>query len=749
MPSEIGSATFGLVVGLGKFKKDLAKGESDAGQAGKEIGAELTDSAAEEVEKGSGKITAAVTAAGAAAAAGLGLAFAESLDINAGVDKMAAGLDLSEAEAKRAGDVAGKVYAGAWGESIEEVQGATSAVLSTLGEFAQTDKDLERLTTRGLDFANVFDQDLARSIANAGVLIETGLAKDADHAFDLMVSSMQKVPVAVRDELADATHEYSQFFAGLGIDGEQAMGMLVEASKGGTFMIDKVGDSLKELRIRAADGSTATTEAFEAIGLNGERMATKIETGGDAANDAFRQIVNGLLAIEDPAERSRTAIALFGTPFEDISGDASKTDQLLRSLASGGLTEVEGSAQRMSDTLNDNAKTSLTEWQRKVEMGVVGAVNDKLLPALAGLPGPLSTVSMGFLGAGAAGAGVASEFGTAALALRGMGPNLTSIGSKATSVVGSMRTMSATAVTTGAETAAAWATSAKAAATAKAATLKSLALQGAKWIWMGIQSMIGAAQVAAAWLLSIWPIALIIAAVVGLVALIVIHWDTIKSVIEAALGAIVGFVQGAISWLGENWPLVLAILTGPIGLAVLAIARNWDTIKKGAAAAKDWIVDKFTALVSFVVGLPGRLARAGADMFKFIQTSFRDAVNWVIRGWNRLEFKVPGFDPPGPGPSFGGFTLGLPNIPELALGGTVTMGGAAIVGDDGVELLELPTGARVTPLDATGGVGTAGGREVIQLILDGRVVTEVVRDRLDDIDRRNGRRRGLPRAGVR
>ena len=48
-------------------------------------------------------------------------------------------------------------------------------------------------------------------------------------------------------------------------------------------------------------------------------------------------------------------------------------------------------------------------------------------------------------------------------------------------------------------------------------------------------------------------------------------------------------IKGAIltvwEWIKEKWPLLLAILTGPIGLAVLAITSNWDKLKEAADRA--------------------------------------------------------------------------------------------------------------------------------------------------------------------
>ena len=51
-------------------------------------------------------------------------------------------------------------------------------------------------------------------------------------------------------------------------------------------------------------------------------------------------------------------------------------------------------------------------------------------------------------------------------------------------------------------------------------------------------------------------------------------FQAVKDTASAVFTGVVGFVKGAIDWIKKNWPLLLAILTGPFGLAVLAISKN-------------------------------------------------------------------------------------------------------------------------------------------------------------------------------
>jgi len=105
----------------------------------------------------------------------------------------------------------------------------------------------------------------------------------------------------------------------------------------------------------------------------------------------------------------------------------------------------------------------------------------------------------------------------------------------------------------------------------------------------------------------------------------------------------------------------------------------------------------------------------------------------VIRAWNGLEFKIPGFDPPGPGPTFGGFTLGMPDIPEFHKGG-------AVPGGKSSEVLSMLQGGEVV-LDrgtvstlAAGRGGSQGGLTIIVQghVLDGRELGRLAAEGLNE-----------------
>lgn len=245
------------------------------------------------------------------------------------------------------------------------------------------------------------------------------------------------------------------------------------------------------------------------------------------------------------------------------------------------------------------------------------------------------------------------------------------------------------------------------------------------------------------------PLGLIVIALVAVGVGLYLLWtrsETFRKIVKGAFNAVWGAIKTGWSWVKKNWPLLLAILTGPIGLATRAISQNWDRIKAGATAVKDWIanrfnqvitfvgglpgrvskataylwsrittgasaardhvVGKFTSLLRAVTGLPGRVSRATSGMFNGIKSAFRGAINYVIGRWNNLSFGIPGFS--FAGMSVPGFTLNTPNIPYLAQGGIVpaTPGGRLVViGEGGEDEAVVPLSKLGSTVAAATGAG--------------------------------------------
>lgn len=256
-------------------------------------------------------------------------------------------------------------------------------------------------------------------------------------------------------------------------------------------------------------------------------------------------------------------------------------------------------------------------------------------------------------------------------------------------------------------------------------------------LWAAAQWILNAA-------LNANPVGLIIAAIVALVAGIILaykHSETFRKIVQGAwegiktaasavwngfLKPIFNAMKTAIGFVIDHWKIfagVLALITGPVGIAVGAIVlivKNFDKVKAAAGwvgdkvmwlwnsvmvpafngiksvisgawggikaifgffsdaftnvgavagGVKDKIVEHFNAVVNFFKGLPGRITTAVKGLWDGIKNAFKDAINWVINKWNNFtlgfEFKIPIINKEVK------FQVNTPDLPTLAGGGAI------------------------------------------------------------------------------
>ena len=316
------------------------------------------------------------------AAALFGEAWSGAVEQESSVDRLNAALAATPEQAATYGEAASSLYASGWGESMEEVAGSVDAVVSSMSGMRDASQaDIEKITTYALNMADAFGVDVTEAATTAGSMMTNGLAGDAVHAMDLITGAMNQVPAGLRGEVLPVMDEYGKSFGQLGIDGETAVGMIVAASGDGAIGMDKMGDSLKEFTIRATDMSKSTSGVYETLGLDMEDMTNKLLAGGDTAEGAMAQIVHGLQGIKDPGEQAAAAIALFGTPLEDLGTDEIPNFLGMVDPMGDAFQNLDESAHILSDTLNDNTATSLITMQRGFQ--------DMLMTGIEPLLGPL------------------------------------------------------------------------------------------------------------------------------------------------------------------------------------------------------------------------------------------------------------------------------------------------------------------------------------------------------------------------
>lgn len=367
---------------LANSTDDVADSTDDAGGSTSRFGGFLDGL--------TGRLSDGAKQAGAFAVAAVGIGSA--MELAGGMienqqitNKLAAQMGATGPLAAEYGKKAGDLYRNNFGESMEEAADTIGMVASAFTNAGfEGERSMEAIAGDALNFANIFDQDVSTAVQTASMLVTNGLAKDSTEAFDLLTASFQRVPEAMREELPEILHEYSTNFRALGLSGEESFSLLVSAAGQGKFALDKTGDALKEFTIRGSDMSKASSEAYEALGLNATEMATALAAGGAGAKDALQQTAQALLNMENPAERANTAIALFGTPLEDLSID--QIPAFLEGItgAENSMAGFAGSAEEAGNTLNSGFGASLETLKRKILGGLMDTLGLAAQGVLAG-----------------------------------------------------------------------------------------------------------------------------------------------------------------------------------------------------------------------------------------------------------------------------------------------------------------------------------------------------------------------------
>lgn len=214
-------------------------------------------------------------------------------------------------------------------------------------------------------------------------------------------------------------------------------------------------------------------------------------------------------------------------------------------------------------------------------------------------------------------------------------------------VVGGWVLMGVQALLQGIKIAAVWTAQIVASAVVGAASfLVQTALVVGGWVLMGLQSLLQAGRMAAAWFIALGPVGWVIAAVVGLIALIVANWDTVVAATRAAW-------EWVTTKIGEAWTWIVHKVTGAASAVWEAITGAWDTVKTATSdawtAVKDAVSTGITAVVEFVTGLPGKavsaLASLGSSLAEVARTAwgmFDRAVDTAVTAVITFVTGLPG-----------------------------------------------------------------------------------------------------------
>ena len=336
-------------------------------------------------------------AANAGIGIGIGASIREGLEREASVDLLQGALGLTEEEAARAGAASQANYLDAWGDTPQQL----NTIFQDLGEAGLVDfandseESLAQIQRNVVDLGNVMEADQTEVINAVQRLYRSGLVESADEAFDLIAAAQQRGG-NIDGELLDTIREYSINFAEAGLTGEQFFTGIIQASQSGTFSIDKFGDAFKEAPVAMNDLINNTKELDDIsgrLGVSSENFTTLLQDGLEGNEGALITLIGLLQNVEDEADQFTAIEAILGSPGEDFSRTAVELLDL-----NAGLGETSQAMESLSDTVNDNTLTSLTEARREftelfIQLGTAFLpVLEALLPVFTSIVGGISAI---------------------------------------------------------------------------------------------------------------------------------------------------------------------------------------------------------------------------------------------------------------------------------------------------------------------------------------------------------------------
>lgn len=349
---------------LNNFKVDEYNKRIKEIQKNTEESAEKIKKAGEKIEKVGSGIN-KISLAGVAAGTALGAMAKSAEDALSGLEGK---LGVTKEEADKLREVAKSVYSDGFGESLEDCTNDLVSLQQNIKATAnmtdeQKQKTLEQISTIKKLFG-AESEEITRTLNN---MLQNGIIDNVQDGLDIITRGFQE-GLNSGGDLLDVLYEYSPQFKKLGLVGSDSLAYIKAGLDAGAYNADKMADALKELSIRAIDGSDTTKEGFELMGKNADEMARKFAAGGETAKEALQETIEGLKNIKDPLEQDLAGVDLFGTMWEDSSKEAI----FAMGNVTDGLTNVDGATEKAGESIQETFDFQFKKSLREVR--------DDLLP---------------------------------------------------------------------------------------------------------------------------------------------------------------------------------------------------------------------------------------------------------------------------------------------------------------------------------------------------------------------------------
>lgn len=614
-------------------------------------------------------------------------------------NQMASATGAAGEELENLRDVMENVYADNFGEDVADVADAVALVDRNM---ANLDKNgLTNATEGALALRDAFEYDVAES-TRAAEAIRKNFGSSAEEAFSLIAAGAQN-GLDYSGELIDTINEYSSQFSKLGFTADGMFNLLQSGADSTAWNLDKVGDAIKEFSIRAIDGSDTTVAAFKDLGYNAEEIMATFAAGGEGANEAFFDVINTLLDVDDQVKRDALGVALFGTMWEDLGVEAMEA----MAGASQAAYDTEGALEQINQVRYNDLDSALQGIGRQMEVSLLPAADavyqslmdnmpeiteamEEVSPVIAEIAEDFADWAGGAISDGLPVLvdGIKDFADWAGKAYDKAQPFLSFLWEHKGTVLAVAAALRVLGPAIGAVTTAMSMYS-------KAKGFVALLQQSGK-----ITQITGAFKAFGSALMGSLGI---IIAVAAAIALLYKNWDTVKAwlvnfgnTVNQIWTNFSNMVGNAIAAIGEKFPLLGAYLQG-----------WWESIQAAVENVKaifqniiDFISNVFSgnwsAAWQNIVNIFGNLFGMIVNLAKAPINGVISAINWVISKINSISVTIPDWVP-----GVGGTTLGfsIPTIPQLEEGGIATSPTLAEIGEGGEPEAVMPLSKLAAMLD--------------------------------------------------
>ena len=614
-------------------------------------------------------------------------------------NQMASATGAAGEELENLRDVMENVYADNFGEDVADVADAVALVDRNM---ANLDKNgLTNATEGALALRDAFEYDVAES-TRAAEAIRKNFGSSAEEAFSLIAAGAQN-GLDYSGELIDTINEYSSQFSKLGFTADGMFNLLQSGADSTAWNLDKVGDAIKEFSIRAIDGSDTTVAAFKDLGYNAEEIMATFAAGGEGANEAFFDVINTLLDVDDQVKRDALGVALFGTMWEDLGVEAMEA----MAGASQAAYDTEGALEQINQVRYNDLDSALQGIGRQMEVSLLPAADavyqslmdnmpeiteamEEVSPVIAEIAEDFADWAGGAISDGLPVLvdGIKDFADWAGKAYDKAQPFLSFLWEHKGTVLAVAAALRVLGPAIGAVTTAMSMYS-------KAKTFMALLQSSGK-----ITQITGAFKAFGSALMG--PLGIIIA-VAAAIALLYKNWDTVKAwlvnfgnTVNQIWTNFSNMVGNAIAAIGEKFPLLGAYLQGWWESIQAAV----DNVKAIFQNIIDFISNVFSgnwsAAWQNIVNIFGNLFGMIVNLAKAPINGVISAINWVISKINSISVTIPDWVP-----GVGGTTLGfsIPTIPQLAEGGIATSPTLAEIGEGGEPEAVMPLSKLAAMLD--------------------------------------------------